>query len=58
MQVEETVEIEGAGTFLLHSVSREHKHTLAHTGLMLWEAAPAFARYLALSHGLLNGALL
>jgi len=56
MQVEETFEIEGAGSFLVRSLSREHKHTLAHTGLMLWEAAPVFARYLALSPTLLNGA--
>lgn len=54
-QVEETFEIPGAGNFVVRSLSREHRHTQAHTGLMLWEAAPAFARYLALSPLLLTG---
>ena len=34
------------GRVCVRSVSREHRHTLAHTGLMLWEAAPALARLL------------
>ena len=34
------------GRVRVRSVAREHRHTLAHTGLMLWEAAPALARLL------------
>ncbi|KAK9843966.1 hypothetical protein WJX81_000623 [Elliptochloris bilobata] len=46
-EVEELVDLGAAlGAVRVRSVAREHRHTLAHTGLMLWEAAPALARLL------------
>ncbi len=44
------------GAVSVRSVSREHRHTLAHTGLMLWEAAPALARLLLACPALCAGA--
>ena len=55
-QVTESFTVPKAGTFLVRSVSREHKHTSAHTGLMMWDASPVLAAYLASSPHLLNGA--
>ena len=55
VQAEEEFEVPQAGKFRVKSLSRVHKHTLAHTGLMLWDAAPALAAYLAASPKLLNG---
>ena len=55
LQAEESFSIAGAGCYTVQSVGREHKHTLAHTGLMLWDAGLPFANYLAESPGLMNG---
>ena len=44
------------GRVRVRSVAREHRHTLAHTGLMLWEAAPALARLLLAWPALCEGA--
>lgn len=56
-QVEEDVEIEeGVLVGRVVSVSRQHRHTLEHTGLMRWESSLPLARFLlalpALTHGL------
>ncbi len=48
-------DIAGAGSFKVRSVSREHKHTMTHTGLMLWDAAGPFADFLSQSQSLLSG---
>ncbi len=45
------------GAVRVRSVAREHRHTLAHTGLMLWEAAPALARLLLARPALCAGAV-
>jgi hypothetical protein len=45
-EVEEAVEVEGVGLLRLQSVSRLHRHTLAHTGLMLWDSAPTLCRFI------------
>ena len=45
-----------AGPLLVRTVSRSHRHTLAHTGLMLWESAPVLARALLQPPALLAGA--
>ena len=45
--VDEQLELPGfAHALRLQSVSRAQRHTLAHTGLMLWEAAPVLSRLL------------
>ena len=56
MQVEESYDMDVLGPIRVKSVTREAKHTLAHTGLMLWDAGPVFARYLVNATELLNGA--
>lgn len=46
-QVEEDVEIEeGVLVGRVVSVSRQHRHTLEHTGLMRWESSLPLARFL------------
>ncbi|CAL8468566.1 g8106 [Coccomyxa elongata] len=45
----EEVHLEGLGLLTLKSISRAHRHTLTHTGLMHWESASALARFI-LSH--------
>lgn len=54
-EIEEEVDLAGAGRLTLRSISRLHRHTLAHTGLMLWESAPALCRFLACHSKLLCG---
>ena len=58
-QVEEDVEIEkGVLVGRVMSVSRQHGHTLEHTGLMCWESSLPLARFLlampTLTQGLLS----
>lgn len=46
-QVQEDVEIEaGVVVGRVVSVSRQHRHTLEHTGLMRWESSLPLARFL------------
>lgn len=45
-EVVEDVAIEGLGQLQLHSISRIHRHTLTHTGLMHWESGPALAQFI------------
>lgn len=45
----EEVHLKGLGHLTLQSISRAHRHTLTHTGLMHWESASALARFI-LSH--------
>ena len=44
-----------AAALAVRSVSRAHRHTLAHTGLMLWDSAPVLARALLRRPALLAG---
>ena len=58
-QVEEDVEVEkGLLVGRVVSVSRQHRHTLEHTGLMCWESSLPLARFLfalpRLTQGLLS----
>ena len=54
--VEERLELPGlAGALRVRSVSGAHRHTLAHTGLMLWDSAPVLARALLRQPALLAG---
>ncbi|BDA43460.1 probable tRNA N(3)-methylcytidine methyltransferase METTL6 at N-terminal half [Coccomyxa sp. Obi] len=48
-EIVEQVHLEGLGLLTLQSISRAHRHTLTHTGLMHWESASALARFI-LSH--------
>ena len=55
--MEEEVEIDrGVLVGRVVSVSRQHRHTLEHTGLMQWESALPLARFLlalpSLTHGM------
>ncbi len=45
-EIVETVHVEGLGCLELRSISRTHRHTLPHTGLMHWESGPALARFI------------
>ena len=55
--VDEQLELPGfAHALRLQSVSRAQRHTLAHTGLMLWEAAPVLSRLLLRCPSLVAGA--
>ena len=45
-EITEELDIEGLGHLVLRSISRIHRHTLTHTGLMHWESGPALARFI------------
>ena len=54
--VDERIQLAGlAGPLSVRSVAGCHRHTLAHTGLMLWESAPALARAILAQPSLLAG---
>ncbi len=56
-QVIEDVEIGEEGLIArVVSVSRQHRHTLEHTGLMRWESCLPFARFLLAVPSLTQGA--
>ena len=56
MQVQEEVEIQkGVLVAQVVSVSRQHRHTLEHTGLMRWESALPLARLLLALPSLTQG---
>ena len=57
-QVEEDVEVEkGVVVGRVVSVSRQHRHTLEHTGLMRWESSLPLARFLLALPTLTQGML-
>ena len=49
--------IQGIGEVEMWLVPRENGHTLAHTGLMVWEGSLALARLIAACPGIFTGAL-
>ncbi len=53
--VEEDMDLEGVGRLTLRSVSRLHRHTLAHTGLMLWDCAPALCSFIVQQPSIFSG---
>ena len=58
-QVEGDVEIEeGVLVGRVVSVSRQHRHTLEHTGLMRWESSLPLARFLLALPALIQGLIL
>lgn len=58
LQVEEDVEVEeGVLVGRVVSVSRQHRHTLHHTGLMRWESSLPLARFLLALPTLIQGLL-
>lgn len=48
-EIVEEVHLDGFGLLTVQSISRVHRHTLTHTGLMHWESAIALAQFI-LSH--------